>query len=90
MTSLNTNGLAPTTWDIPRTFLTLSSHSKKSPPDFCTSRCALAPRILDLRSASKPLMTLSTTSMAHTPTVTPATLMNVMTLMKLCRRLASR
>lgn len=70
-TSLVANGVdatTPGTWSI---LARTSSHSTNSPSSFDTCRCALEPRILTRRSASKPFMIDSTVTSAAHPIDTP-------------------
>ena len=79
ITSLRMKGETPAT---PGTAATLGStvfHSEKSFEYFKSMACELVPRILCFRSASKPLITESTTVSAQTPTATPAMEMAVIT-----------
>ncbi len=79
MTSFKMKGETPATPGTAATLGDIDFHSLKSFEYLSSSACELVPRILRLRSASKPLITESTTVSAHTPTATPATEMPVMT-----------
>ena len=90
ITWLRMNGLTPTTSFTSRTSSATSCHSVKALAYFRTTAWALVPRIFDLRSSSKPLITERTTVRHHTPTATASTEMTVMTERKEVRFLAIR